>query len=78
MSKVWIIVNEEFDTPYVDHRSKVFYDSGKCYHKLMEINMLPENRARLAFNARTSNSIRPDNAYGLHYPYNMREIELES
>jgi hypothetical protein len=58
----------------VDKHSKVFYDSYKAYQAMMEINMLPENRQRLHFS--DHNNIRPDNAYGLHYPYNIKEIEI--
>jgi hypothetical protein len=71
MTKGWLIVNDEFDTPYVDKNSKAFLDTEKAVKALNELNMLPENRDRMHFNC------RPDNAYGLHYPYNLKEIELE-
>ena len=72
MTEAWLIVNQEFDTPYIDDKCKVFYDSSKAYEEVLRLNNLPENRGRMMFN------IKPENGYGIYYPYGFKKIELVS
>ena len=76
MSQGWIVVNQEFnDHPYLDERcTKAFFNYNEAYHFCLELNSLPEVRGRISFGI---DYIKPENGYGLFYPYGIKEIEID-